>query len=107
MDTSKDAELAQSLQQQEYVQAVPVAFAVPAGHTAPPRTARVRAYRTPAVLIGQPACLPPGAPSGGHWVEAEYFGPTTAMCCCFWAFFFLCAAAPHLWPLRISCSAPP
>ena len=101
MHTSKDAELAQSLQQQEFAQAVPVAFAVPAAQ-APPRTARVRSYRTPILITPQWPAQPPGAPPGGHWVEAEYHGPTTAMCCCFWAFFFLCArtetAPPHPLP---------
>ena len=80
------------------VQAVPVAAAqyvegVPV-HTGTSSSVRV-VYRSRRggwgsterdVVVMAPTPL--GAPPGGYWVRASYFGGATALCCCLWALLF-------------------
>ena len=80
------------------VQAVPVAAAqyvegVPV-HTGTSSSVRV-VYRSRRggwgsterdVVVMAPTPL--GAPPGGYWLRASYFGGATALCCCLWALLF-------------------
>ena len=49
-------------------------------------------YREPRIILVD-YTSPHGTPPGGRWVEVQYFGAKSAVCCCFWT--ILC------WPIAL------
>ena len=95
-----DELFASRLQQEDYLQGTPVSAAyaddagraIPTAEPAVPIHSGRRYYRVqrPDVLVYVPSQPHPlGVPPGGMWVEAAYFGPNSALCCCAWAIIFL------------------
>mmetsp|Transcript_14167 Transcript_14167/g.36717 ORF Transcript_14167/g.36717 Transcript_14167/m.36717 type:complete len:140 (+) Transcript_14167:40-459(+) len=76
---------------------VPIAVARPVESDSTPLrssgSGRNYRFREPRIIIVDYPSHPPGAPPGGVWVEAQFFGASSAFCCCAWAIIF--------WPIAL------